>query len=73
MPPCTSFDDFDDVPDARSSRSTSAVRRPAGRGVERDAGAGDPAADDEHVEVLVGEAAERVGAVEVHPARLPAR
>ena len=44
----------------------------ARRGVERDAGAGDAAADDEHVEVLVGEAAQRVGAVEVHGAfRLP--
>ena len=63
-PPCTSFDDFDDVPDAKSSRSTSAVRRPAAGGVERDAGAGDAAADDEHVELLVAEAAERVGALE---------
>ena len=44
----------------------------AGRGVERDADAGDAAADDEHVEVLVGEAAERLGAVEVHRRRLPA-
>ena len=40
-------------------------------GVERDAGAGDPAADDEHVEVLVGQAAERGRAVEAHPGNLP--
>src|SRR5688572_22552621 len=28
MPPCTSFELFDDVPDAKSSRSTRPVRRP---------------------------------------------
>ena len=40
----------------------------AARRVERDAGAGDPAADDEHVERLVGERGEGVGARE-HQAR----
>ena len=34
------------------------------RGVERDAGSGDPAADDEHVELLVAESLEHRGAVE---------
>ena len=72
MPPCTSFDDFDDVPDARSSRSTSAVRSPRVAASSATPDAGDAAADDEHVEVLVGEAAERLGAVEVHSGRLPA-
>ena len=33
-------------------------------GVERDAGAGDPAADDDDVELLVGERGEGVGAVD---------
>ena len=71
MPPCTSFDDFDDVPDAKSPLSTSAVRRPAAGGVERDARPGDAAADDEDVELLGGQAAQRVGTVERHGARLP--
>ena len=61
------------MPDAKSPLSTSASRKPAGRGVERDAGAGDAAADDEHVEVLGGEPAQRIGAIERHRAvRLPA-
>ena len=44
-----------------------------GGGVERNPDSRDPAPDDEHVELLVGEAAQRVGAVEVHLGRLPAR
>ena len=55
MPPWTSFDDFDDVPDAKSPLSIERGAQAAGRGVERDARAGDAAADDEHVERLVGE------------------
>ena len=42
-----------------------------GGGVERAARAGDPAADDDDVEVLGGEPVERGGAVEAHIGRVP--
>ena len=56
--------DFDDVPEAKSSRSTSAVRRPREAASRAHAGAGDAAADDEHVEGVLGQPAERIAAVE---------
>ena len=71
MPPCTSFDDFDDVPDAKSPLSIERGAQAPARGVERDAGSGDAAADHEDVELLGGQAAQCVGAVERHPRRLP--
>ena len=40
------------MPNARSCFSTSATRQPAGRGVQRDAGAGDAAADHDDVELF---------------------
>ena len=41
-------------------------------GIEGHPGAGDTAADDQHVELLVGEASQRIGAAKgVHRARLP--
>ena len=59
-----SLEDFDDVPEAKSSRSTRAVlQSPAGR-VEGHPGAGDAAADDQHVERLGGQPGERPVAVE---------
>ena len=38
--------------------------QPTARGVERTPGTGDATTDDEHVELLVGEATQRVGAIE---------
>jgi hypothetical protein len=48
------LDDFDDVPDAKSP-----CRR-----VERAARAGHPPTDDQHIERLVGHAAQRLPAIE---------
>ena len=52
------------MPDAKSSRSTSAVRRPRDAASRAQPTPVMPAADDHHVEVRVGEAPQRVGAVE---------
>ena len=71
MPPCTSFDDFDDVPDAKSPLSISAGAQAPARGVERDPAAGDAAADDEDVERLLGEPVQSRCAIERHCTRLP--
>ena len=56
---------------AKSARSTSATAVPARGGVQRDARAGDPAADHEHVERLGRERGDGVGAGQHVPARLP--
>ena len=70
MPPCTSFDDFDDVPDAKSPLSTSAMRSP------RDAASSAtpvpvmPPPTTSTSNGLVGEAADALGAVERHGVRL---
>ena len=59
-----SFDDFDEVPEAKSSFSTRAVLQPPAGGVEGHPGPGDPAPDDQHVERLAGQARQRPVAVE---------
>ena len=58
------MDDFDDVPEAKSWRSTRAVRRPRAAASRATPASGDPAADDEDVEALGAQSLEGLGPVE---------
>ena len=55
---------FDDVPDGEVVALDERRAQPAARGVERDADAGDAAADDEHVESLGGQSTDHLVAPE---------
>jgi hypothetical protein len=55
---------FDDVPDAKSPPSISAVRRPRSCGVEGDPGTGDAAPDHHQVEVSGPQRLQRLGSLE---------